>query len=92
MHALATTVYIALVAWFMTNAEQWVGETRGFAGPLAMLLVFVVSAAVTGALVLGRPLMWYLEGEKTAAVKLFLYTVAWLFIAAVSVFGTLASR
>ena len=51
-----------------------------FLGPVAFLLLFVLSAAITGALILGRPVVLYLENRKLEAVKLFLYTVGWLFV------------
>jgi len=84
--------YVALVVLFMSNAEKIIDQTAssGFAPPViigsAMLLLFVLSAAVTGALVLGRPILLYLDGQKTDAIRLFLYTLAWLafwFLAAI---------
>jgi hypothetical protein len=43
-----------------------------------MLLVF--SAALMGILVFGQPLMWYMDGEKKAALNLLGYTMAALLI------------
>jgi heme O synthase-like polyprenyltransferase len=43
----------------------------------------VLSAAVTGGLVLGKPVMLYLDNQKTDAIKLFIYTLCWLALAVV---------
>lgn len=51
-----------------------------YLGPVAFLLLFILSAAVTGALILGRPVLLYLENQKTEAVRLFIYTIGWLVV------------
>lgn len=80
LHALGITVYVALVALIMQNGEKIFGKMSNFFGPVAFLLLFVLSAAVTGALALARPLVMYLENKKTEAMKMFCYTISWLFI------------
>jgi len=79
-NALATAVYVAIVALIMQNAEKIFGTMRNIIGPIAFLLLFVTSAAITGFLVLGQPIMLYSDNQKHEAVKLFIYTVAWLFV------------
>jgi hypothetical protein len=81
VNALGATAYIALVAIFLSNAQNIFGaeEKKIFLIPLAMLLLFVLSAAVVGGLVLGKPILLYLDGEKKAGVELFLRSLAWLF-------------
>jgi len=37
---------------------------RNITGPIAFLLLFVVSAAITGFLVLGQPVMLYVDNKK----------------------------
>ncbi|MGC9610716.1 MAG: hypothetical protein ABSE68_00625 [Minisyncoccia bacterium] len=80
LNSLGATAYIALVAIFLSNAQNIFGaeEKKIFLIPLAMLLLFVLSASVVGALILGKPILLYLDGEKRAGVKLFLHSVAWL--------------
>lgn len=82
LDALGAALYIALVALFMTNISRFVGpmQGNGFFGPLLFLLLFVFSAAVTGGLILGKPVLLYLEGKKKEAVGLFLWTLAFLFM------------
>jgi hypothetical protein len=79
-NSLGAAAYIAAVAVFISNAEKFFGNKPDtFLAPLAMLLLFVLSAAVVGGLVLGKPILLYLDGEKKASVKLFLHSLAWLF-------------
>jgi len=80
LNALGTVIYVALIAIVMDNAPKIFGEMKSIASPIAFLLLFITSAAITGGLVLGRPIMVYLDNQKPAAVKLFAYTVGWLFI------------
>ncbi|NIM46902.1 MAG: hypothetical protein GTN40_01955 [Candidatus Aenigmarchaeota archaeon] len=47
---------------------------------VAFLLLFTLSAAVVGGLVLGKPIYLFLSGQKKESLKTALYTVGWLFI------------
>jgi heme O synthase-like polyprenyltransferase len=78
--ALGEGIYILLVALVMRNANQWFGNTPSISGIIAFLLLFVVSAAVSGALIFGKPVLLYLEGKKKEALELFGLTIGWLFI------------
>lgn len=86
LNALGTAVYIAIVALVMQNGERIFGKTDNMTGPIAILLLFVLSATITSALVLGKPILYYLENKKTEAVKLFFYTIGWLFVLTALVF------
>lgn len=77
--AAGTVVYVAAVAWLMTNAEQWFGgDDKTILNPIIFLLTFVVSATVTGSLVLGRPIHLYLSGLKREAFIFLFSTLGWL--------------
>ena len=80
VNALATLAYIGFVVGIMSNSERIFDTAGRVVGPMAMLNLFVMSAAINGALVLGRPIWWYLAGQKKESVKLFITTVAWLAI------------
>ncbi|MFA6993945.1 MAG: hypothetical protein WC268_05160 [Patescibacteria group bacterium] len=80
VHSLGVGVYVSLVALLMQNGERIFGQMNNLLGPVAILMLFVLSAAVTGALVLGRPVLFYLDGHKAEAVKLFGFTLGWLFV------------
>lgn len=85
LNALGTAVYIVAVSFIIRNGEKIFGKMENFLGPVAFLLLFVLSAAVTGALILGRPVILYFEDKKNEAIKLFLYTIVWLFIITLAV-------
>jgi hypothetical protein len=86
-HAVGITAYISLVAALMFNGERFFGDEKSFLIPVAMLLLFVMSAAITGGLTFGRSLLWYLDGRKKEAVLLAIYIVGWLFIFTLCAFG-----
>lgn len=92
LHALGTAFYVVLVALFFFYAPRFLGgpgtKDTVFA-PIAMLLLFVFSAAFTGSLVLGRPVLWYLDGKKKEAVMLFASTLGALFIIMLAAFTAL---
>lgn len=71
--AAGVFIYVAAVAWIGFNGEAIFGKQE--AGPLMpmfVLLLFVLSAAITGLLVLGKPIHLYLSGlKKEAAILLF---------------------
>jgi len=79
--AVGVFAYISLVALFFFNVEKiFVEKEDSFFAPVFFLLLFVMSATITGALVLGRPIWLYLNGFKKGSVMLLAYTVAWLFV------------
>lgn len=90
--SIGTVLYVFGVALFMSNIESIFGRLEkpdDFRAPLAMILFFIFSAAVTASLVLGKPILLYLDGFKKEAIKLLFYTLVFLFIAILTVFFTL---
>lgn len=89
--AFGTAAYVVLIASFLFYVPRSIGENKPDTVfiPIAMLLLFVLSAAVTAALVLGRPILWYLDGRKTQAVSLFLATLGILFLITVVAFSVM---
>lgn len=88
LNAAGTALYIALVSTFLFNASAIFGKDREdtVLAPIAMLLLFVLSASTTGLLVLGRPIFWYLEGKKKESVLLLIATLGVLFLITVLAF------
>ena len=80
-HAALVVAYVSLVVWIMNNGEHWFKQEQTILGPIAILLLFVFSAAVAGSLVLGRPVMMYLDGQKKEALNFFGLTLGWLAVA-----------
>lgn len=54
--------------------------------PIIMLMLFVFSAGMTATLVLGRPVIWYLDGKKKESIQLLLSTLFAFFILTVLAF------
>lgn len=87
IHSFGVFVYIFLVVSFMNQASTWFGEDdQGIITPIAIMLLFVFSALVTSGLVLGKPIMLYLDGLKKEALKLLLFTGLGLFVFMIIVF------
>ena len=78
--ALGEVVYVSLVAGFMRNISQIFKDVPDVVGLSIFLLLFVVSAVVSGALILGQPILLYLSGKKGEAIKLFFFILGWLVI------------
>jgi hypothetical protein len=93
-NAAGTAVYVALVATFLSHTAQIFDDVPQKTAliPMAMLLLLVLSASVTGGFVLGRPVLWYLDGKKKEAVTLFIATLGCVFLIMVAVFVFLATQ
>ena len=79
VNAILTVVYIVVVALFLFYAPKVFGSSGKpdtVLAPIVMLSLFVFSAALTGTLIFGRPILWYLDGKKSEAISLFAYTLA----------------
>lgn len=88
-HSAGVLVYVTLVSVIMNNGEKIFGNINKVIGPVAFLMLFVFSALVTGLLVLGRPIYLFLHGQKDEAVKFLGFTVGWMFLLVIAVFGFL---
>lgn len=74
-------LYILLVAAFFGAAERFLSDQPdNFLSPVVFLLLLVISAAVSGALVFGKPVLFYLEGKKKESFALFASILGWLFL------------
>jgi hypothetical protein len=78
LHAAGVFFYTMLVASILTNGEKLFGQMRNIYGPVAFLMLFVISATIVGLLVLAKPAMLYASGAKGEGVKFLGYTVGWL--------------
>ena len=75
VNSLGVLVYIFLVVLFMSNAEKIFGQGDNLMTGVIILLLLVLSALITGSLVLGRPIIYYLGGQKHEGVRLLLFTM-----------------
>jgi len=81
---LGVFAYISLFVLFISSAEGMFGadleRTAPYIIPVFMLTLFVISATVTGLLVLYKPITLYMEGMKKEAFTLLLCTIGWLVV------------
>ncbi|BFD25327.1 MAG: hypothetical protein PHY69_08930 [Dysgonamonadaceae bacterium] len=87
LYAFGVVVYVSLLSLFMENASGWFGEEDArVITPVAVLLLFIFSALITGGLVLGKPILLYLEGKKKEGLDQLLSTGISLFVYLLIVF------
>lgn len=92
-HSLGVLAYVLLVVWVINNAQQFFGSMNNqFWGPVAVLMLFVLSATIVGLLVLGRPVYLYLNGQKDEGLKFLFYTIGWLLVFTIIILGALAIK
>ena len=87
INSLGTAFYVILIVsliYFLGNTLP--GDNKTVFAPIAMLMLFVFSAAFTGSLMFGRPILWYLNGKKSEALSLFIYTLGIFLIITIIVF------
>jgi hypothetical protein len=76
LNAIGTTLYIGAVGSFMYYGSMIkIGKKANFLAPIAMLLLFVFSAALTGSLIFGKPALLYVDGKKKEALTMLSYTL-----------------
>ncbi len=87
LNSLGVAIYVFLVVLFLNNAQNILGpQDNKILSPMIFLLLFVFSALLTGFLVLGRPIMLYINGLKKEGLRALLYTGLGLFIILIIVF------
>lgn len=92
LHATGVAAYITGLAGFFHLTETFSNRSiPEFFAPIIMLLLFVISAAVTSFLVFGKPVMLFLEGKKKEAALFLASTISsmlfiWLLIIIVLLF------
>jgi hypothetical protein len=84
--SLGTAAYIILIVSFIFSLQRFQKMEDTIFIPIAMLLLFVCSAAITGFLVFGKPVMLYLDGKKREAISLLGYTIGMLVLITVVAF------
>ena len=89
-HAVLVLLYVSLVAFIMSHGSVVFGPKDTSGTPVAVLMLFVLSAAITGSLVLGRPIMMFMGGHKKEAIEFLGWTIGWLFILTLGVFIVMA--
>lgn len=79
LNALGTAVYTGLIAWFFSSAQFLFGnKPDNFLAPMLMLTLLIISASVTGYLVLEKPISLYLAGDKKEGIMMLFKTIGFL--------------
>ncbi len=80
INAAMTGIYVSVIASFLSNTAKLFGkhESNTVLVPIVMLLLLVISAAITGWCVFGVLVMWYIDGKKKEACVLLAYTLGFL--------------
>lgn len=86
LQATGLFIYIGLISLFLANANKIFGPVGGLLGPMAFLLLFIVSAIISGFLVLGRAGFLFWEKRYKEAFTLALWTLAWAVFYLITVF------
>lgn len=73
--AVGVEVYIFLIATIMNNGEKIFGKQDTVVLIVIMLMIFTLSAAVVGGLIVAKPIFLYIDGKKKEAVSLFISTI-----------------
>ena len=74
LNAVGTFTYIILIVLLIFSLQNSNAEDSLII-LMSMLMLFVCSAAITGFLVFGKPVMLYIDGKKREAVLLLAHTI-----------------
>jgi hypothetical protein len=86
VNALGTSLYVIAITYLIYLGGKGLFEdSETVFIPAAMLMLFVFSAAFTGSLIFGRPVMWYLDGKKREALSLLAITLGIFLVVAITI-------
>jgi hypothetical protein len=81
LNSFLTCLYIYAIGLFIFYAGSIkLGKANVFLAPIAFLMLFVFSAGLTSFLILGKPVLMYIDGKKKEAIYLLGYTFLFMFI------------
>ena len=82
VNAVLTALYVSAISSFLFYIPKIFDNTKPdtVLAPIIMLSLLVFSASLVGALIFGKPILWYLDGKKKEAVSLLFYTLGIFFV------------
>lgn len=80
IYTIIAVVYIALVAILMNNGDKIFGKADTVFSVVAFLLLFTLSALIMGVLLVGKPLMLFLDGKKKDAIYMVAASAGWMLL------------
>ncbi|MDH4358660.1 MAG: hypothetical protein OEV37_01765 [Candidatus Berkelbacteria bacterium] len=92
INSLGVLIYVAIVSTVMTYAEKIFGKMNTIVGAVGFLMLFTLSAGVVGSLIIGKPIMLYIDNKKKEAVSLLVWTLVFLAIITIAVLIYLGVR
>jgi hypothetical protein len=78
LQALGVVIYCSLVGLLMWKGNTIFGKAPNYFGPVAVLLLFSVSALICAVIVFYQPYKLFFDREKKNAVNLVLFTTGFL--------------
>jgi len=81
--ALGLAVYVGLFALLALHIAPWFENnqaTHPAIGIILFLLAFVISAIISGSIILGYPIFLFFEGRRKDALKIVVWSVVWLLL------------
>lgn len=87
IHAVGVTVYTAGVAWLIFSLQHTFKAPSQILIALFMFLLLIISATITGFLVIAKPAQIYFAGDKRDALMMLFCTIVWLAFFALIVIG-----
>ncbi|MFA5130574.1 MAG: hypothetical protein WC477_06725 [Patescibacteria group bacterium] len=89
--ALGVLVYVYLISLLASIKNKPFDGDPLLAVPFVLLL-FIISATITGSLVLGKPIMLFISGKKKEAITFFLSVLGWLILSLLLIVCFIFSR
>jgi len=86
IHTLILSAYVLLISWIMWNGESKLGGGNNLITTAVLLMLFVLSAAICGLLIFGKPVKLYFDGKKKEGLKFLFWTIGWILIITIIVF------
>jgi hypothetical protein len=75
LQAVGIVLYVAIATGFLRLIGHYFSGDPGYLGVILMLLLLVISAAITGAIVFGYSAYLAFNWKTTDAIKLFGFTI-----------------
>ena len=73
-------VFIVLCMNFLSGPDGYLSAQNEILAGIVMLMMFVVSALVSASIILAYPAALFLNNKRGAAVKIVIWSIAWLVI------------
>ena len=78
--SVGTVLYTSAVAYILINLQNFLGRSPNIGGMAALLILYIISALVTGGLVLGGPAHLYFEKKRKEALQFLGLNLSWLIL------------